>query len=69
MASIFKFATSSGAKKKEPRYACQKKFSNSLVREPPPNKVPMERDAPSPEPIIYPCIGYIYSINTTNNWL
>jgi len=58
---IFKFATSSGSKKKEPRCACKKNPSKSLVRDPPlyvpPNRVPMERDAPSPEPMVY---SFIY---------
>ena len=59
MAPILKFATSSGSKKKESRYACKKNPSKSPVREAPfmfPNRVPMERDAPSPEPMVYPFI-------------
>jgi hypothetical protein len=60
MAPILKFATSSGSKKKEPRYACQKNPSKSLVRIPPPcspSRVPTDRDAPSPEPVVY---SFIY---------
>jgi hypothetical protein len=62
MAPILKFATSSGSKKKEPRYICQKSPSKSPARGPPPcspSRVPKERDALSLQPmvcsIIYNC--------------
>jgi hypothetical protein len=51
--------TSSRSKKKETRHACQKKSLKVPVREDPfmfPSRVPMERNAPSPETMIYPFI-------------
>jgi len=57
MAPILKFAASSGSKKKEPKYVCQKRSlkvpGNGAPPPPPcyPNRVSMKRDAPSLEPI------------------
>jgi hypothetical protein len=47
MSPLLKFITSSGFKKKEPRYACKKRNPQSPQSGSPPifpNRVPMERD-------------------------